>query len=315
MKIGKKDPFTKGLAITGTILIWLPIVLPIFFSSIFLVERGLFRFDYLMPAEFFFFALMGGALLIWAAVRAKSKQLMIGWSIGFAVFTLVSMQGLAVVSGLASGRTEPHGFWLVIVMLLLVLYNLSLILCGIAAILLLRDLFKRQSMPMGPAIAPADVEITLENLKKTIKILDSHCASSPLEIFSPRTQDEQIFKQLSICYADGDQAKRQEIQRILQNREGVQNCMVGYAYLCAQKLMDTREEQWLRLGVAAVEMAKQSMDYRDLLLVLAELYVTAEECELDPNPIFSEIAGKADFGTAAVVKSRRSGTGAVTKGK
>ena len=57
------------------------------------------------------------------------------------------------------------------------------------------------------------------------------------------------------------------------------------------------------------------MDYRDLLLVLAELYVVAEECGLDPNPAFQDIAGKSDFSTAAVVKSRRSGTGAVTKGK
>ena len=315
MEIGKKDSFTKGLAIAGTILIWLPIVLPIFFSGIFLVERGLFRFDYLMPAEFFFFALGGGGLLIWAAVRAKSKQLMIGWSISFAVLTLVSMQALAVVSGLASGRTEPHGFWLIIVMMLLVLYILSLILCGIAAILLLRDLFKRPEEPEELESEHAGVEMNLDELKQTIKKLDSHCASSQLEIFSPRAQDERIFEEISTCYANGDQEKRRQIQHILQKMEGVQNCMIGYAYLCAQKLMDTREEQWLRLGVSAAEMAKQNMDYRDLLLVLAELYVVAEESELDPNPIFNEIAGKADFSTAAVVKSRRSGTGAVTKGK
>ena len=281
MKPGKKDPFTKGLAIVGTILIWLPIVLPLFFSGIFLVKRGSFHFDYLMPAEFFLFALAGGVLLIWAAVRAKSKQLMIGWSIGFAVFTLVSMQGLAVVSGLASGRTEAHGFWLIIVMMLLMVYILSLILCGIAAILLLRDLFKHPDASIEVDKEPAAIEINLDDLERTIKMLDSHCSSSPLEIFSPRTADEQIFKQLSTCYANGEQVERQHIQRILQNSEGVQNCMVGYAYLCSQKLMDTRAEKWLRRGVAAAEMGKQSMDSRDLLLVLAELYVTAEECELD----------------------------------
>jgi hypothetical protein len=313
MQTGKKNTFVKTLAILGTFLIWLPIVLPIFFSGFFLMERGLFRFDYLMPAELFFVALVGGGLLIWASVLAQSKQKVIGWGIGFAVLTLASMQGLAVVSGLASGRTEPHGFWLMIVMMLLIIYILSLILCGIGGILLLRDLFKKEAQPIEPE--PAGEPMNLDELKETIKCLDSHCASSALEIFSPRTQDEQIFQDLCTCFADGDQSLRQQIQRILQKKEGVQNCLVGYAYQCAQKLSDTKDETWLRRGVAAAEMAQQSMDLRDLLLVLAELYVVAEECGLDPNTAFKEVAGYEDFGNYAVVKSRRSGTGAVTKGK
>jgi hypothetical protein len=317
METGNEDLSTKGLAITGTILIWLPIVLPLLFSGFFLVERGLFRFDYLMPAEFFFFALAGGILLIWAAVRAKSKQLMIGWSISFAVFTLISMQGLAVASGLASGRTEPHGFWLIIVMMLLIMYILSLILCGIAAILLLRDLFKpsQTDKVSEPDESPTltEVEMDMDTLKQTIKSLDSRCASSPLEIFSPRPEDDKLFEALCALYVSGDTSKRQQIKHVLQKREGVHNCLVGFAYQCAQKLKDSSDEKWLHLGVAAAEMAKQSMDYRDLLLVLAELYVVAEECGLDPNPPFQEIAGEADFSTAAVVKSRRSGTGAVAK--
>ena len=65
-----RNTFTKALAIIGTILAWLPIQAPIILSAIRLIQTGQFQFDYLIPAELFPLAMIGGGLLIWAAIRA-----------------------------------------------------------------------------------------------------------------------------------------------------------------------------------------------------------------------------------------------------
>jgi hypothetical protein len=139
----KINVFTKILAIAGTVLVWFPILAPILLSVVFMITNHIFRFDYLMPAELFLFALVGGGLLIWAALRARSRQRIIGWGLGIAAGMLVSGQVLAVVTGLASGETEPVGWRLVLVLASLVIYSLALVASGVGGILLLRDLFKK----------------------------------------------------------------------------------------------------------------------------------------------------------------------------
>ena len=73
----KRGIFTKILAVAGTVLVWIPLLAPVFFSVMFLIRTGMFRMDYLMPAELFLFALVGGVLLIWAALRARAR-----WRLG-----------------------------------------------------------------------------------------------------------------------------------------------------------------------------------------------------------------------------------------
>ena len=72
--MGKRDVFTKVLAVTGTLLAWFPILATVLFSAVRFVQSGMFRFDYLLPAGLFPAALSGGILLIWAALRAHSRQ-------------------------------------------------------------------------------------------------------------------------------------------------------------------------------------------------------------------------------------------------
>jgi hypothetical protein len=138
----KKGLFTKTLAIAGTGLVFLPILVPILFSIISLMGDHLFRLDYLMPAELFLVALAGGGLLLWVALRTHSERRLVGWSLGIAVTMLVGGQGLAVVTGLASGEAEPAGIWMALVLGAIVLYDLALIALGIGGIRLLRVLFK-----------------------------------------------------------------------------------------------------------------------------------------------------------------------------
>ena len=141
--MGKKDTFTKILAIAGTVLTWCPILAPVLFSAVSLIANHRFRFDYLMPAELFLFAIVGGGALLWAALRAHSRRGLIGWGLGVAVGLLAAGQGLAVVTGLASGETEPVGWQWILVIASLAIYTLALIAMGIGGILLLRDLFKK----------------------------------------------------------------------------------------------------------------------------------------------------------------------------
>jgi hypothetical protein len=140
----KKSVLTKLLAIAGTVLAWFPIAAPLLLSALFLARSGRLRFDYLMPAELFLFALAGGLLLFWAATRARSRRAIIGWGVAAAAGILAPGQGLAVVSGLASGETEPTGLWWMLVVLSLGLYVVAVAAIGAGGILLLRDLFKKE---------------------------------------------------------------------------------------------------------------------------------------------------------------------------
>jgi len=138
----KKHTITKILAIAGTILIWLPLLAPVLLSAVLLLTERMFRFDYLMPAELFPLALVGGGLLLWAALRARSHRAQIGWGLAVAVVLLFGGQVLAVVTGLASGEIEPAGWWWILVLSSLAVYSLALVIVGLGGALILRDLFK-----------------------------------------------------------------------------------------------------------------------------------------------------------------------------
>ena len=79
---------TRVLAVLGTVLAWFPLAATVLISLAGSLVRGAFLFDYLMPAEFFPVALVGGGLLLWAAVRARLRRRWIAWSLGLAVALL-----------------------------------------------------------------------------------------------------------------------------------------------------------------------------------------------------------------------------------
>jgi hypothetical protein len=140
--MAKKGSLTKILTVVGTVLVWIPVLAPILFAAASLIQAGVFRIDYLMPAEIFPIALAGGCLLLWAALRARARRGLIGGSLAGAVILPVAGQALASVTGLASGRTEPTGWPWALVLASLALYVLALVVLGIGGVLLLCDLFK-----------------------------------------------------------------------------------------------------------------------------------------------------------------------------
>ena len=147
----KRGVFTKILAVVGTFLVWIPILAPVLFSGIALIRSGMFRFDYLMPAELFFFALIGGVMLLWAALRARRRRGLIGGAFAAAIVLPLLGSAIASLTGLASGEIEPGGWQWALVLVSLAAYCLALVVVGVGGIVLLFDLFRNSHEPAGDA--------------------------------------------------------------------------------------------------------------------------------------------------------------------
>jgi hypothetical protein len=141
----KKTP-VKILAILGTVLAWFPLLATVLTGAIVTIRAGSLHLDYLMPAELFPVAFAGGALLFVAALLARARRALIGWGLLAAIALLIGGQGLAVVTGLASGETEPVGWPWALVLASLVSYVLALLIVAIGGVLLLRGLFRRDKV-------------------------------------------------------------------------------------------------------------------------------------------------------------------------
>lgn len=139
----KTNWVTKTLAVVGTILVTIPVLTPIVFSLMRFISTRHFLFDYLMPAELGLAVLIGAGLLLWAAIRSKSYLKWIAWSLGSAIFLVFGSQALAVITGIASGRTEPAGWQYGIVLGGIIGYDLAVVALSIGGILLCRNLLKR----------------------------------------------------------------------------------------------------------------------------------------------------------------------------
>jgi len=137
----KRGALTRTLVIAGTVLAWFPIAATLGTAVPRMLGRGESQVDCLMPAELFPVALVAGALLLWAALRARSLVAPIGWGLGLMVGMLAAGQVLAVVTGLASGATEPTGAAWAAVVVSLAFYTLLIVELGVAGVFLLRDVF------------------------------------------------------------------------------------------------------------------------------------------------------------------------------
>jgi hypothetical protein len=117
------------------VLVWIPILAPVVLGFFSLVMDGIYRFDYLMPAELGILAFVGSALLLWGAIRARSQQGIIAWGLGFAAASIAILFAL--------GDVEPGSLRWGIAVGLLVVYTLAILGIGVGGILLWRELLKK----------------------------------------------------------------------------------------------------------------------------------------------------------------------------
>jgi len=139
----RKDLLTRILAVSGTVLVWIPLLAPLFFSILHLIRSGQLIFDYLMPAELFIVVLMGAGLLLWASLRVHAYTRLIAWSLGIGMAFLIGSQALAVASGLASGEIEPTGAVWILVLSMIVIYTLAVAALAMVGIILLQIVFRK----------------------------------------------------------------------------------------------------------------------------------------------------------------------------
>ncbi len=137
----KRGGLSKALAVSGTVVLALPLAAPLVFGALGLLVQGRFHLDWLMPAELLPVALVGGGLLLWAACRARARRGLIGGSLAVALVALAAGLAFAVVTGLASGATEPAGWRWALVMGSLGVYAIGLAVGVVGGGLLVRDLY------------------------------------------------------------------------------------------------------------------------------------------------------------------------------
>ena len=129
-----------GLAVFGTVLVWLPIAATLGLSLIGTIADRTVRFDVLMPAELFGVYALGALLLAVVALRTRRRRAWLWATPVVAIVALAGMQGLAVLTGLADGTHPPAGWRLLLVMSLLAFYVACVIVNGIVGGRLARDL-------------------------------------------------------------------------------------------------------------------------------------------------------------------------------
>jgi peptidoglycan/LPS O-acetylase OafA/YrhL len=131
----KKDALAKGPAMIGTVLVWIPVLAPVILGFVSLAMDGIYRFDYLMPAELGIMVFIGGALLLWGAFRARSRQGIVTWAF--------SIAALAVIVLITFGDVVPGSWEWMIVIGLLIAYSLAIVAMGIGGIFLWKDLVSK----------------------------------------------------------------------------------------------------------------------------------------------------------------------------
>jgi hypothetical protein len=132
----------KILSILGCALVWLPILLPAVFSAARFLRTGAFAFDFLIPVEIFPVPMLGGLLLAGVAYWTRLRRKIIGWALVACLALPLIGQGLAVVTGLASGEVEIGSWQGTLVISVFGFFWAALLALGVAGVLLTCDLFK-----------------------------------------------------------------------------------------------------------------------------------------------------------------------------
>ena len=142
----KNNISIRILAITGAVLLFLPVLTTILTGIFISIARHRLRVDYLMPAELGLLAIIGGGLLLLAAIisRTHFKQILLIYLL--MIIMLVGSQAIAVWTGLASGAREATGWPFTLVIGMLVVYALLMVVLGLAGVQLSKDLIKAKNL-------------------------------------------------------------------------------------------------------------------------------------------------------------------------
>ena len=134
----------KTLAITGTVIVLSPFAFMIITSIAGSIRMGVFRMDYLIPAEMAPLVLLGALMIFWSALLSKYNLKLIIITMAAAMIFLIGSMVIAAASGLASGAMEPKGTVWAVVIITLILYGITTAGIGVEGIMVIKRLFKKE---------------------------------------------------------------------------------------------------------------------------------------------------------------------------
>jgi hypothetical protein len=105
----------------------------------------------------------------------------------------------------------------------------------------------------------------------------------------PRDEVFAVFDEICDVYTRSDPSRCALIRGIVQSREA-HRLLEDYLAYASRTLKQGGRPEWLERGVAAASIDDQGRDYRDWLMSLGDLYLSARAARLDPSPVLKRIA-------------------------
>lgn len=105
----------------------------------------------------------------------------------------------------------------------------------------------------------------------------------------PRDEVFAVFDEICDLYVRSDPPRCAVLRGIVHARE-VRLLLGDYIAHAAAVLKQGGRPEWLERGIAAASIDDQRRDYRDWLMSLGDLYLTARAKHLDPSPVLKRIA-------------------------
>jgi len=109
----------------------------------------------------------------------------------------------------------------------------------------------------------------------------------------PRDEVFAVFDEICDLYARSDAPRCAIIRGIVHGREAhlLLDEYLGYA---SRILKQGGRPEWLERGIVAASIDDQRRDYRDWLMSLGDLYLSAWAAHLDPSPVLKRIAERSN---------------------
>ena len=105
----------------------------------------------------------------------------------------------------------------------------------------------------------------------------------------PRDEAFGVFDEACDLYARSDPARCAIVRGIVYEHE-VRALLADYMAYASRILKQGGRPEWLERGIAAASIDDQRRDYRDWLMALGDLYLSARAAHLDPTPVLKRIA-------------------------
>jgi hypothetical protein len=109
----------------------------------------------------------------------------------------------------------------------------------------------------------------------------------------PRDEVFAAFDEICDLYARLDAPRCAIIRGLVHEREA-RALLEDYIAYASRILKQGGRREWLERGVAAASIEDQRRDYRDWLMSLGDLYLSARAARLDPSPVLKRMAERSN---------------------